>query len=620
MNLEPGAIDKTVAALRERLLDSRLPNGCWQGRLSSSALSTAAAVFALHVVGRPEYEVLVRKGLDWLIEHQNADGGWGDTPASSSNISTTMLCWAALGVAMPGNRSERAIARVESWLVDSAGGLEPDVLIGALDKKYGPDRSFSVPILTMCALADVLGEPGEAWQRIRPLPFELAALPHRLFKWLRLPVVSYALPALIAIGQSIFEHKRPGNPVVRVVRGLSRNRTLTVLEQIQPANGGFLEATPLTAFVVMNLAAAGRREHAAVNRGVDFLVKSVREDGSWPIDTNLATWVTTLSASALAAGGDLERVLAPDERAAIRQMLLDSQYRREHPYTHAAPGGWAWTALPGAVPDADDTAGALIALARLGPADERVIAAAAAGIEWLLALQNRDGGIPTFCRGWTNLPFDRSAPDLTAHALAAFGAWFELMGPPLRQRVSRSVQRALGYLRAVQRDDGAWVPLWFGNEDAPRQENPVYGTARVLCGVQGLAAEFTAESVPMVARAVRWLLQAQDADGGWGGDRSVRPSVEETALATDALAGALLQWGPQIAAGAAQALPVEDVRRAVLAGASWLIDRLRDAEHLRPAPIGLYFAKLWYFEEMYPVIFALSALQKVRRLCNARVV
>src|SRR6266568_4695463 len=46
--------------------------------------------------------------------------------------------------------------------------------------------------------------------------------------------------------------------------------------------------------------------------------------------------------------------------------------------------------------------------------------AAMAGIHWLLNLQNADGGLPTFCRGWTNLPFDRSAPDLTAHALRAW--------------------------------------------------------------------------------------------------------------------------------------------------------------------------------------------------------
>ena len=76
------------------------------------------------------------------------------------------------------------------------------------------------------------------------------------------------------------------------------------------------------------------------------------------------------------------------------------------------------------MPDADDTPGALLALLQLGTvesADAR--SRGIAGVRWLLDLQNRDGGIPTFCRGWGALPFDRSSPDLTAHTLRAWSAW-----------------------------------------------------------------------------------------------------------------------------------------------------------------------------------------------------
>ena len=31
-----------------------------------------------------------------------------------------------------------------------------------------------------------------------------------------------------------------------------------------------------------------------------------------------------------------------------------------------------------------------------------------------------------------------------------------------------------------------------------------------------------------------------------------------------------------------------------------------------PSPIGFYFANLWYFEELYPLIFAAVALYRVR--------
>src|SRR5206468_9334435 len=156
-------------------------------------------------------------------------------------------------------------------------------------------------------------------------------------------------------------------------------------------------------------------------KGVEFLLASAREDGSWPIDTNLATWVSTLAVNSLTSLG---AVAAPGmsgaqphfgltgaDRVRIAEWLLARQYQEEHPYTHAAPGGWAWTDLPGGVPDADDTAGALLALRHLGAIDDPTRGAAHAGVSWLLDLQNHDGGIPTFCRGWGAQPFDRSSAD-----------------------------------------------------------------------------------------------------------------------------------------------------------------------------------------------------------------
>ena len=38
----------------------------------------------------------VKAGSAWLVQHQNADGGWGDTVRSRSNISTTAIVWASL--------------------------------------------------------------------------------------------------------------------------------------------------------------------------------------------------------------------------------------------------------------------------------------------------------------------------------------------------------------------------------------------------------------------------------------------------------------------------------------------------------------------------------------------
>ncbi|MCK5000534.1 MAG: hypothetical protein KAS23_13410, partial [Anaerohalosphaera sp.] len=404
--------------LKKRLLPGRNEEGYWSGELSSSALSTATAVCALAVYDREKYRELITGGLDWLSENVNKDGGWGDTVKSYSNLPTTLLCWSAFVYSPEPCMYADTIARVEAWITGCVGSLEPASITEAVEKLYGKDRTFSVPILTMCAISGKLGEGVNCWKHVRGLPFELAVFPHFMFKLLHLSVVSYALPALIAIGMVCFNSLPPANPFLRLVRFLSRRTVLRRLRNIQPDNGGFLEATPLTSFVTMSLVVAGIKDSNVVKKASVFLVKSVRADGSWPIDTDLATWVTTLSVNALAAGENYDEDLPVDDRAKIIEWLLSQQYSHKHPYTNSPPGGWAWTDKIGAVPDADDTAGAILALSKLCENDERTLSAATAGIKWLMSLQNRDGGIATFCAGWTKLPFDRSAPDLTAHAIA----------------------------------------------------------------------------------------------------------------------------------------------------------------------------------------------------------
>ena len=607
------------------LLAMRNAAGHWEGELSSSALSTATAVIALTLVDRhrprPGLGPLARGGVAWLVRTQNADGGWGDTTDSPSNVSTTALCWAALTIAGDGDPACSApVEKARNWMLRVAGSLAPRALAHTIGRRYGKDRTFSVPILTVLALAGLLdadersaepsppagargagapadGAIGRGWRHVPQLPFELAAVPHAWYRWLRLPVVSYALPALIAIGQARHRQRPTRNPLTRLVRLAARRRTLRRLEAIQPRGGGFLEAAPLTSFVVMSLVAAGESTHPVVDRGAAFLERSVRADGSWPIDTNLATWVTTLSVNALARLPDWRNRLPARERAALRRWLLDQQYRERHVYTDAAPGGWAWTDLPGGVPDADDTPGALLALHALDPEDAEHHEAARAGSGWLLDLQNADGGIPTFCRGWGALPFDRSSPDLTAHTLRAWTAWRPALPAGLRRRTEHATRRAVRFLARAQQPDGAWIPLWFGNQAAPDEANPVYGTARVL---EGLAALSDAESIPAAERrAVCWLVDAQGNDGGWGGAPGVAPSIEETALAVSALA--VCRRLPRTPSH-------PGVDAAVTRGVRWLADATDGGRRTATTPIGLYFARLWYSETLYPRVFALAAL------------
>ena len=630
------AVDKVNALLMSR----RNEHGWWTGRLSTSALSTATAVMALlkaveattAETERTRWKLLIDGGLNWLADHQNSDGGWGDTVLSISNISTTMLAHgvfrAASRLTTDGKETSCQADRADAPLIRLAGHLLPwqgekgrsgrdfpDVIeasgrystkeggVAAVIKRYGKDRTFSVPILTHCALAGIVD-----WKDVIPLPFELACVPHRWYAAVKMPVVSYALPALIAIGQVIFKHQGHWNPVLRMIRRKSIEPSLKVLESIQPPNGGFLEATPLTSFVCMSLLGCGLFDHVVTQRCLKFIEASVSDDGSWPIDTNLATWVTTLSVNAMSpsrkpaapsAGSAHPVDEATGLRDTIRTWLLNQQYRTVHPSTHAAPGGWSWTDLPGGVPDADDTPGAMLALMNLRePAESlssKEISSLFAAAIWLLDLQNRDGGWPTFCRGWGTLPFDRSSCDLTAHALRALHLWLQRVPETdhaLKNRCERSMRKGIRFLQNVQRADGTWLPLWFGHQFNEDDENPLYGTSRVVRALGTIGEQLS----DACQRAVRWLLENQNDDGGWSARRGLESSVEETGLALDSL------------------VDFEVARPAIDRAAQWLALRVNEGTVDRPTPIGFYFARLWYFEDLYPIIFAAAGLNRWRNI------
>lgn len=537
------------------LLDNRTEDGHWVGQLSLSPLSTATAISALSLFRKAtnltNLDDVIADGVKWLLSQQNSDGGWGDTDKSFSNISTTMLVKSAL-----------TLASGNAGILPACISVQAE--IEAIKARYGADKTFSVPILTNAALAGLV-----SWDEIEPLPFERAALPQSLFRFLNLQVVSYAIPALVAIGQAHFHHKPPKNPVTRFLRQRAIEPTLKKVLAMQPESGGFLEATPLTAFVAMSLISCGRAEHPIVQNCIRFLLESVSEDGAWPIDTNLSVWVTTLAINALGS-----------RDVSSLDFILSAQHKDQHPFTGSAAGGWAWTNLSGGVPDADDTAGAILALNQYVDASP---AAKNAGTKWLLGLQNRDGGWPTFCRGWGVLPFDKSGTDLTAHVIRAL---LTKKGAVNKNwRVNTAIVCGIKFLLKNQQKNGSWIPLWFGSQHNPNDENPIYGTAKVLLVLSELSS--SASLHPAIERGRNWLKNAQNADGSFG------HSVEETAVAVEALAKS---------DGHSETL--EKATR-------WLITAVENGKFTEPSPIGLYFAKLWYYEKLYPIIFTVAALGAV---------
>ena len=567
-------VDSCIESAANRLLSDQEQEGHWEGELASSPFATAVASIALHLLDGTLHANRVSKALEWLVYHQNDDGGWGDTDISPSNLPTTIASLAALKFAGECSRMHQPCLNACKY-VDRFGGL------AGVAKYYESDRTFAGPIGILCGLSGLAD-----WDGVGGLPFEAVLLPSRIVGKIDLPFVSFSLPIIISIG--LLQHiKSPSKRLLlKRLRELAVPRAIELLNRLQPSHGGYLESSVCTSLVVIGTVAAGKGNEVDVGKSTGFLVAGQRADGSWPIVTNLSIWNTTLAMRALSeAGLDLSGAAL---RGAAQWLIL--QFRENTDvFTGRNACGWTWTHLDSGMIDADDTSNAILALARLGmsPSEKYV----RKSVQWLRSLQNPNGGWPTFNRGRGSLVFNKSCIDITCSVVEAL----LVAGLPAN---SPEIARAISYVRRMQKKDGSWEPLWFGNEFSGLKSNPFYGAFKALNLLSAMG-----NSRSSSRKALAWILGNKNRDGGWGVGANGRSSPEETAFA---LMGLLSQ--EKMSNGGNQ------IGTAVTEGIEWLTEHQHPDGLWNRTPVGIYCESMWYHERTYSVAFPLLALARFKRM------
>jgi squalene-hopene/tetraprenyl-beta-curcumene cyclase len=215
----------------------------------------------------------------------------------------------------------------------------------------------------------------------------------------------------------------------------------------------------------------------------------------------------------------------------------------------------------------------------------------------MVAMQSRDGGWGAFDADNTRslirkLPFcdfgeviDPPSADVTAHVIEALAAE--------RGMAERdSAASGMAWLDAAQERDGSWFGRWGVNH--------IYGTWSALCALQALGV---GADDPRVRRAVAWLKQKQNDDGGWGEDcRSYRDPAwvgrgQSTASQTAWALIALQSAG-------------EASSQAARRGMDWLCSRqLPEGTWDEPQYTGTGFPGVFYINyHLYRLIFPVMAL------------
>jgi squalene-hopene/tetraprenyl-beta-curcumene cyclase len=542
----PARLDRCIATAADSLFAQQRPDGSWEGYLPSSAVSTAATVLALHVSGPRGSAELVEAGADWLERHQQDDGGWPDAPGGPSTLNATAIAASALKVVRPGaaRQLERAVEAMERF-----GGR------AAIEDRQ--QATLNTICRVFLAFAGLYPE-----RRVPRIPVEVILLPRRLHE-----KVSFILPALLSWGVMHGRLRRSG-PLRRSLSRRAEARTLEYLRGIwafEGDDGGCQESALLAALIVFGLVLAGVGDDV-VEHNLRFLRAAVREDGSWPVDRDLE-----LSGTCYVAQGLQDAGLGDDPRLVpTMDWILRSQRDVALAATRCPPGGWGWS-LPSSWPDTDDTSHALLTLVRHG-LDHRH-AAIGHGAEWLHAMRNPNGSWSCFIRNG-RLMFDAPCSACTAHATMTLHA--------IGGR-DHDLRRAVAWMAGAQHADGALSNVWFRDLTS--------GTARTLDALAALGLQDGA----VAQRCAGWLIEHQEAGGGWGDGQGAPATVEETSWAALSLINAGHAGHP-----------------AVTFAIRWLIDR-QQPDGLWPASlVSYYYNGLTYWCDAMANGYAVQTLGRYR--------
>jgi squalene-hopene/tetraprenyl-beta-curcumene cyclase len=607
-------LSEAITLGRRGLVDRQQPDGHWVGELEGDSILESEYVLLMAFLGRERGET-VRMVAEYLRRQQTPEGGWSIYPGGPAEVSASVKAYLALKIMghSPDEPQMRRAAAVIRGLGGTARCNSFTKFYLALLGQIPYDRCPAVPpeliLLPLWCYVNIYAM--SAWSRTILVPLSIAS--------------AYKPVRKLPEGLGIRELEPEPPPALPVVKRLSWANFFLKVDALLK----FGERWGLTPFrrLALRRAVAWLRDHYAESDGVGAIFPPmvynvialrcldvpddapemrwamkqldelmIEEGGAVRLQPcKSPVWDTALTLIALADAGVTGR--APETRRAVT-WLLRREIRRPGDWSlmnpNLEPGGWVFEYHNAFYPDTDDTAMALIALARYGRGDEP---AARRGVNWLLGMQNKDGGWAAFDRDidreiLTKVPFadhnamlDPSCPDITARVLEALGHYGHRPDHP-------QVQRALRFLARTQEPHGGWPGRWGVNY--------VYGTWQVLVGLRGIGLDM---GEPMVRKAADWLKRVQQPRGGWGescasyDDPSLAGVGTPTASQT---AWALLGL---IAAGEADS-------PAVRAGVDYLTETQGpDGGWAEETFTGTGFPRVFYLKyHLYPVYFPLMAL------------
>lgn len=621
------AVAEEVADALERgrlgLLARQQSDGHWVGELEGDTILESEFILLLAFLGRGE-DRRIRLAANYLLEKQQDDSGWSNYPGGPAEISVSVKAYFSLKIA--GHDADEPRMRRAAAIIRRLGGAEATnsftrfylALLGQLPYAACASvpaefvllpRWFFFNLYAMSAWSRTIFVPlavVDAFKPVTTLPDrmhirELFLEPPETPRWPAKPTRKWFSWTNLFLGID-WCFKKLERWKLTPFRKMAVRRAVAWMRERYANSDGLGAIFPPMVYNAIVLRCLGvpdsDHEMQWAMKQIDDLC--IEEDDTLRLQPCLSpVWDTTLSLIGL---GDADEPADSNEVQDAVRWLMQKEVRQTGDWAQTVrgvpPGGWFFEYRNGFYPDTDDTSMALIALARTGhhlsaacqPAVHRAL-------NWLLAMQNSDGGWAAFDRDINNevltkVPFadhnamlDPSCPDISARILESLSHYGWRIGQP-------PVDRAVRFILARQEANDSWFGRWGVNY--------LYGTWQVLVGLQAVGFDMKHNSI---RAAVRWLKTVQNSDGGWG----------ESCLSYDDPSAAGV--GPSTASQTAWALlgllaAGEADSESVQTGVEYLLGTQNADGGWSEEPFtGTGFPRVFYLKyHMYPVYFPLMAL------------
>jgi squalene-hopene/tetraprenyl-beta-curcumene cyclase len=528
------ALEQTIENSANHLLSLQAEEGYWLGELEADTTLESDYIYYLHVLGKAD-PVRVAKLANYVRRRQLPDGGWNIFPGGPSDLNAT--CKAYFALKLVGDDVSAPHMTQARETVHRLGGLELTnsyvrfylALIGAVGWELVPSIPPELLLLPTWFYLNIYEM--SSWTRGIVIPMAILSalrpdwrLPDRarvdeLFKDISHKAAAFDWSEQLISWRNVFlaidralklYEKLPWKPLRR--RALRECKAWML--QHMDRSEGLAAIYPAMMNSIFALMALGHSPEDPIT------AREIREFSRFEIEEGdtirmqpcvSPVWDTCIAMVSLEEAGlpaDHPALVKAADWMLSKQVLGagDWQFKNKD----AEPGGWAFEFRNDFFPDVDDTAFVLMALQRVKhPDPERMEKSVRLGLQWLLSMQNKDGGWGAFDRDndrqlLVNIPFadhnamiDPSTADVTARVVECLGRF----GWPAEHP---AIQRAVNLLLQDQCEDGSWFGRWGVNY--------VYGTSGVLRALETVS--LTAKE--FCQRAISWLRAVQKADGSFG--------------------------------------------------------------------------------------------------------